>query len=186
MRWIALLTLLISYQAQATSVHSLSLGYEYINPFGSAALSYTNPFSITGNAYVDSDFFHKRIQGVLQGQYMMFPLKGIAGGGNTNFNLLATGAYVGVRTHPSWIKQPSYIEPTVAVLVGALYTAMVVPYSGSITQNTGVMVATQIVPGFDIPVTGGWGINFSFPVNVLWGTQTLIYASQMASLRYEL
>lgn len=168
--------------AEAASLHSISAGYENINPLGTNSLKYSSPLAGSASAFIDSDFFSGKFQGVISAQFLLLPLKSAPAG----MSLMGFGGYVGLRTHPDMVKQPSWISPTFAVLVGGMYTMLALPAAAVTTINTGVVFAAQTVPGFDIPVWRQLGLQITFPVTFLFGTSSMVLANQVASLRYEL
>lgn len=181
MAWL-IVGVFLSINAHALSLHSVSGGYENLNPLGSGAQKYSSPLGASINAFIDTEHVGKHFQAVVSGQFLMLPLKGATG-----LNLYGFGGYVGLRTHPDLIKQPSWLSPTFGILVGGMYTMLGLPSSAtSTTLNTGVVFAAQAVPGFDIDVWRQFGIQVTFPVTFLFGTSSMILANQVASLRYEL
>lgn len=182
MRLIALLFVgLWSLQASAVSIHSLSVGYENINPLGSNALKYSEMLGASANIFIDTDWNRGKLQGVVSGQFLNLPLKNLSG-----FNLVMGGAYAGLRTHPDLIKQPSWISPTFGLLVGGIYAVLSVPAGGAVTLNSAFALATQAVPGFDVSVWREVGVQIAFPLTVIWGSTPMYLANQTISLRYEL
>lgn len=184
MRNLAWLMLVFSISnTHAASLHSVSAGYENFNPLGTNAQKYSNPLGANLTAFVDSDFFNGKFQAVVSGQFMMLPLKSAPAG----LNLMGYAGYLGLRTHPDMIKQPSWFYPTFAVLLGGMFTSLSLPSSAtSTTTNTGLVFAAQVVPGFDFPVWRQFGVSLTFPVTFFYGTASMVLANQVMSLRYEL
>ncbi|MCM0604646.1 MAG: hypothetical protein KA715_01000 [Xanthomonadaceae bacterium] len=169
--------------AHATSLHSISAGYENFNPLGSSAQKYTNPIGANLTAFVDSDFFKGNYQAVISGQFLLLPLKSAPAG----MNLMGFAGYVGLRTHPDLIKQSSWFSPTFAILFGGMYTTLALPSTAiSTTTNAGIVFAAQVVPGFEFTVWRQFGLSLTFPVTLLYGTASMVLANQVVSVRYEL
>lgn len=181
MAWL-IVGVFLSINAHAFSLHSVSGGYENVNALGTSAQKFNSPLGGSINAFIDTEHVGHHFQAVVSGQFLMLPFKGATG-----LNLYGFGGYVGLRTHPALIKQPSWLSPTFGILVGGMYTMLGVPASStSTTINSGIVFATQVVPGFDIDVWRQFGIQVTFPVTFLFGTSSMVLSNQVASLRYEL
>ncbi|MEO7162422.1 MAG: hypothetical protein ABI041_05850 [Bdellovibrionia bacterium] len=174
------------------AMNGVSVAATYPTPQGFAYQTLEHGFGLQAEAWMDSPHFlsHMFPQMHFALNYEPFSVRGLspanlsAMGITSGLGVTMIGAFVGLQAQSG--DYGNSFTPFFTIDVGAVFDTMTYVNTASVNSNSGAAFAAQLVPGFDLPIAGHFGIIVELPVKIYNLKNTFTIWDAVAGLRLKL
>jgi len=164
--------------AQA-AVSEVSFGFSLPTPLGNYNQVLNRPTGYQLELFYDSFGMGSNVDVHFQGQLAPYTVQGAP-----NSSLTVDGFFAGLSARAG--KTVFNIIPFFATDLGLVYNSLSFSGFAQTSGNSSTALATQFVPGLDLPVYRDFGVTLELPIQFVFVKNTFVTWSSVFSLRYDL